>query len=113
MGQVICDKLLDVLPKPPNAVVFELPASWGGAAAVSTRSGAVVKLAVMSGLICGNLHYKYKCDLIPVPVNTWKGQLPKEICNRRVEAIMNFKPGKTTHELDAIGIGLWTLGAFK
>jgi hypothetical protein len=53
----------------------------------------------------------------------WKGQLPKDVCHRRVRALLTDEerailtrdcrgmPASKRHNvLDAVGIGLWALG---
>lgn len=91
----------------------EFPAFFDSAMghAVAKR-GDLLKLTYLVGLIAG------RCAPTPtvlIPVGIWKGQLPKEVIKRRAErALQGNKPrsvrGKTEHEWDAIGIGLFTLG---
>ena len=96
---------------PPCYQVLEWPefrsSSMGLAAASS-----VLKLAYMCGMHGGvaNPHVKH----VLAPVRDWKGQLPKEIVNKRiVRAIGRTAEDGTkfgSHAWDAVGIGLWWLG---
>ena len=86
---------------------IELPAlhsSEGGA--VTARSGALVKLAFMVGMVYSMFQ---KSHLIPVA--DWKGSLPKEVVASRVRKQF---PGKAivNHSVDAVGIGLYVTGRF-
>lgn len=55
----------------------------------------------------------------PLP-KQWKGQLPKDVCNRRIEAkltpleaVVIEREGALTHNIiDAVGLGLWALKRF-
>ena len=73
------------------------------------RKGDLVKLAWFTGLLCGRLK-----NTIIVPVNEWKGQLPKAIVNTRILKLLGKNACKNlkSHDWDATGIGLWALGRF-
>lgn len=97
-----------------HEVVIEQPQFFeGGKGIVAARDGDLVILSIMVGAIMGRL-----CDGSTighlVPVNVWKGQLKKEECERRIRArLQGWSPKTTTsHEIDAVGIGLWAKGHF-
>ncbi len=108
---------------------MELPAFMEGGSGVgmaAARKGDLVKLVALFGSIAGRCFQTTRspycfnaltAKLNPVGVAEWKGQLPKDVCNERVLKRMKKFPGwkpttKTTHELDAVGIGLWAKGFF-
>lgn len=73
------------------------------------NSGALVKLAWFVGLCCGAL---LPCRIHLVTVGEWKGQLPKKVVIQRILRIMP-KCKATSHDWDAIGIGLYLKGDLK
>ncbi len=85
-------------------IYIEYPSVFGGG--VAAQSGAVVKLAVMVGYIAGKCKVSY---IEFVPVNKWKGQMPKDVVEKRVKRLL---PGckATSHAVDAIGIALYLQG---
>lgn len=75
------------------------------------RRGDLVKLVMVVGSIVGIL--STGCyEIILIPVNRWKGQLPKDVVNKRVERFYgsNNCKGFKTHAWDAVGIGLYYKG---
>ncbi|GAH42403.1 unnamed protein product [marine sediment metagenome] len=80
---------------------------------------AYTKLCVSIGVIMDALDGLWPfAKWILVPVNEWKGQLPKPVVVRRVRQVLGKledEQGKTiaTHAIDATGIGLWVKGAFE
>ena len=76
--------------------------------------GDLVKLSIFVGMLC----YRARLLVGPenvffVPVNQWKGQLSKELVELRIKkfyASRNFHAKFTSHEWDAVGIGLHVLG---
>ena len=99
-------------------LAVEHPQYFQGAGATNA-SGALVSLAMAAGaaLSASALHPCCRPLLVPL---SWKGNLPKEICcariverMRRDPACRNWEPRtKTTHEIDAVGIGLYLQGRF-
>ena len=70
------------------------------------RSGSLVKLTLLVGRIQQVLS---AIEVYPVTVQEWKGQLPKAVVIERIKKIIpNCKA--TTHDWDAIGIGLYKSG---
>jgi hypothetical protein len=91
-------------PTPPQALI-RLAEVVGQYQEMARRAGAEVKL---------------------VKPRQWKGQLPKDICNKRVveqltceeralayPSLTAIARGKRHNVIDAIGIGLWELGRFR
>jgi len=84
----------------------------------AAKSGSLVKLSAMFGAVymsCHNIAAKVK----PVRIVDWKGQLPKNVTERRIRKRL----GNLEHEggigvsvpsdcWDAVGIGLWAKGHF-
>ncbi len=84
----------------------EQPALMGGAKGdVTARSGGLVKLTLLVGMIMNEL------DAKGVEVRDWKGQLPKEVVEKRVRELLPKCKAKS-HAIDAVGIGLYILGRF-
>ena len=89
-----------------NEGAIEFPAffqSAGGATVAA--SGALVKLTMLVGIICGTVDFKP----ILVEVRDWKGQLPKDVIIKRIKRILPNCKAKS-HDWDAIGIGLHLKG---
>jgi hypothetical protein len=102
-------------------VYIELPKFFesAGAGMSAARDGDLVRLSVLTGMIFGACSSQMLVSsIVPVAITDWKGQLPKEMCNDRVVKKLRtvypkWKPStNTTHELDAIGIGLFVKGWF-
>jgi hypothetical protein len=89
----------------------------GGKGLPAARDGDLVSLSMLTGMILGYLYANVGCIPCPIPVHTWKGSLPKSVCNNRVLLKMKalgWKPvTNTTHELDAVGLGLFAKGQFQ
>lgn len=87
-------------------VHVELPKQFGGVRGMATSGkGSLTKLTLLVGAIMFNFQAK------PVPVNDWKGQLPKEVVEKRVKDILPKCKAKS-HAIDAVGIGLYIQGRF-
>ena len=88
---------------------YELPfIALDGVAGISAKKQDVIKLTMLAGAITTLFQESY-----PVPVIRWKGNMPKKLSMDRVKAWMS-KNGysfatKTSHENDAIGIGLYVI----
>ena len=72
------------------------------------NSGALVKLAWFVGLVCGSLPFAPRL----ITVGSWKGQLPKKVVISRIKRILPDVKA-TSHDWDAIGIGLFLKGDLK
>jgi len=87
----------------------------GGKGLAAARDGDLVTLAHLVGCIHGKLVPFATCTFAPVLINDWKGSLPKDICESRIKSLLpKWKPTTTTtHEIDAVGIGLYCKGLFE
>jgi len=90
-------------------VLIELPAVFVGShkGRAASNSGAVGKILACVFQLKGVLSREFpswEIDLIPV--RTWKGNLPKERTEYRIQKYWGVK-GKTNDESDAIGIADW------
>lgn len=93
----------------------------GGKGLVAARDGDLVVLSMLTGALCGSL---WRCEngrdvaasygTHLVPVNVWKGNMSKEMTEERVRKKLPAycRTTKTTHESDAIGLGLYAKGLF-
>lgn len=79
---------------------------------VSADSGATVKLSQTIGRIHQILVSNgIKVELVSVA--SWKGSIPKPVCEKRIRRKLPRLDRKTSnHAMDAIGIGLYKLGKF-
>lgn len=95
-------------------VFCEFPAFFqGGKGQVTAKSGSLVKLA----WFCGFLETLFVTEFTPfeqVRVIDWKGQLPKDVVERRICKILKRGITKNlkSHMWDAVGIGLYKHGRF-
>src|SRR3990167_3684661 len=100
------------LPSDPQTVVIEFPIFYAssslGHAVAST--GGLLKLCAVTGAIASIYDYK---AVHAVPVNIWKGQLPKRVVMERIIRIIGqakCNELKLQKDMwDAVGIGLWAL----
>lgn len=95
-------------------VFIEYPKVFGGATnyAIAMR-GDIVKLAWLVGYLCGAMRTSKKTRYTLLPVNTWKGQLPKNVVENRVRKVYpvsNDKMKIEGHAIDAVGMGLYLQG---
>lgn len=96
-----------------GVLVVETPELWAGhsISEAASRSGSLIKLTYLSGLIAGIVRPQY---IIPVLPRQWKGQLPKDLVIKRVrEAWPTLHAGDDPpdHEADALGMALAAMGA--
>lgn len=75
------------------------------------RKGDLVELVLFVGFMDAVVILSGK-ESILVEVPTWKGQLPKDVVNRRIARYWPDVKAKS-HDWDAIGIGLWAVGAIN
>lgn len=96
---------------------IEYPRKFGGAGGnMVANRGDLVKLSTFVGFLAGSLS---SVGITPeyVDVLTWKGQLPKDVVNRRITKLLSKKElsllsPKRSHDWDACGIGLFMQGVF-
>jgi len=96
----------------PDSTYIEEPSVWMTPKGLASAGrGDVGKLIEIVGML-SVMTYIY-CEQWPikVPVVKWKGQLPKNIVDRRIKRIL----GKTynEHVSDAVGMGLFLQGYFQ
>lgn len=94
----------------PTHMVVEYPAyfqSPGGQ--LTASSGDLVKLAVLTGMLL-EVGRVAGCTCVLVEVRQWKGQLPKDVTQKRLERVVGEHPEWSHHIYDAVGIGLYHLG---
>lgn len=99
----------------PTIIYFELPVLMNSAVgAVASQRGDLVKLSIAAGALIGAGFGQVR-KFESVGISAWKGQLKKsESTHRILERLPRgyfapyYKP--TSHEIDAIGIGLHVKG---
>lgn len=85
-----------------------------GVGLTAAGRGDLVKLTMLAGMLVSRVFInRATSPWFPVPVSEWKGQLKKEVCFERIKSLIKIDiRTKTTHELDAIGLGLYCKGFF-
>lgn len=81
----------------------------------AARSESMEKLVTAYGAILYALSFCAD-KIITIPVNTWKGQLPKKVVENRILSLLpEIKgfPNFSSHAIDAVGIGLYAKGFLK
>lgn len=94
--------------------LIELPQLMdSGVGQIAARSGDLVKLTVITGMILGIASVHNAGRIEGVTPTKWKGNIDKDETAFRVRrALPNWKPKtNTSHEMDAVGLGLWAKGA--
>lgn len=99
------------------ALVYEMPFidfTSSERSMISASKQDVVKLCLGAGMIAGAfLSWAPNAHLYPIPVQEWKGQVPKSVHQKRLQKrfrLLGLKPQtNTTHEADAIGLGIYAL----
>lgn len=78
----------------------------------AARGGDLVTLSVLVGMIASRVADGRSTLYCPVEIPTWKGGMNKDITKTRVlDLLPDYSPStSTTHEIDAIGIGLHVKG---
>lgn len=92
----------------PHIVLIEEPQLFLSTAKgrAASNSGAVLKLVAMAYCMAGALGALFTEKVIMVPVRKWKGNVPKEITQKRVAKYWHCKSGDD-NITDAVGIGDW------
>jgi len=75
----------------------------------AAESGSISKLAFFTGRLHEFFNSNFSSKVFPVDVIKWKGSLPKGVVHSRVEQVFGEKLTLSSHEIDAIGIGLFIL----
>lgn len=97
------------------AVALEWPRYFESASGeMVAKRGDLCKLAYCAGAYGRVAVGSFGCKLCLVPVNEWKGQLPKPIVEWRIVECLGPKNiaalGIKSHAWDAVGIGLYLRG---
>ncbi len=78
----------------------------------SAQRGDVFKLMCFVGVLAAQC-WRYNTEFIPLPVNDWKGVLPKGVVAQRVAARLKCSArAYPNHVMDAVGMGLYLKGEF-
>ncbi len=100
-----------------NALVMEAPEAWltDSTGLASVQRGDVFKLMYLIGGLADIARRRgIRVPIILAP-REWKGQLPKAVTEKRVRKAFSqseWAPQtKTSHEMDAVGMGLAAQGA--
>lgn len=104
--------LRGVVPLNLSHTYIEYPAYFGTASGdMVARRGDLVKLSYCVGFIAGSM----PGTVTLIPVNKWKGQLPKDIVARRIQKILGANACREfkSHVWDAVGVGLYAKGCFR
>ncbi len=106
----------------PNEVIIERPQIYRDKKQKGKDPNDLLLLAVQEGIIRAVIFELNGLIIISVEIvlpRTWKGQVPKEIHNKRIlkkltltetTRLPKLSKTKAHNMIDAIGIGLWKLG---
>lgn len=95
-----------------NEVCIEYPAYFDTTSGnMIAKRGDLTKLTFLVGVLTKTVQ-SLKIKVTLVPVNTWKGQLPKEVVKRRILKKLGENQCRNlkSHDWDAVGLGLYGLG---
>lgn len=111
----LCDKLWTAIPSRRfRSIVIELPQHMASAAGIAAQAGAVYKLAFLVGAMSLFFTISTYGTVYVVNPADWKGQLPKNIVQQRIQARLGMRVCQRlnirSHAWDAVGIGLWAVG---
>lgn len=95
-----------------TTVVIEFPEYQASAdRAMGWKTGSLQRLTMFIGVLIGVMPRTWR--VILVSPSGWKGQLPKDVVQRRMTAVYGANKmkelGVTSHAWDALGIGHWAL----
>lgn len=97
-------------------VVVEEMQIMGGTGGFATARTSLMGLAGTVGMWASWAYqHGYKFHLAPIP--KWKGQMKKQTVAKRIRKILSksevdILSKNTSHDWDAVGIGLWFQGSF-
>lgn len=114
----VCVSLLRVVPlvhrHRATHIFIEMPQMMTNVKGIAAQGGSIYKLTFLVGYIARAL---CECTVHTVTVAEWKGQLPKDVVQRRIERELGIERcrelGIKTHAYDAVGIGLWATGMWR
>lgn len=93
-------------------VVIEQPQLWGSyQSTASLHSGALLGLHILTGALYWWATTQFK-EAWLIPVTEWKGQLPKSVTQKRMEAKYNVK-FNTNDESDACGLANYYISTLE
>lgn len=100
----------------PGEVFIEQPEAWLNTklGLMAARNGDLVKLAMITGaLYWATVGFGADCNTV-LP-SQWKGRKSKDDVHSVILRLIPTlqKPKRTTHELDAVGLGLYAKGYIK
>jgi len=95
-----------------TTVVIEFPEYQASAdRAMGWKTGSLQRLTMFIGVLIGMMPPPWR--VILVTPSGWKGQLPKDVVQRRMTAVYGAdtvkRLGVVTHAWDAMGIGHWAM----
>lgn len=95
---------------------IEMPQMMTNVKGIAAQGGAVYKLTFLVGYLAAMV-WPYARHVEEVPIHAWKGQLPKDVVQRRIIKTLGVDTCQElnirTHAWDAVGIGLWATGVWK
>lgn len=100
----ICSKLYLVMGYADH-IFIEWP-SFQTVAAQNT--GSIIKLAYFIGKLTSRCEILENIPYTLIPVSQWKGQLPKEVTQKRAEKFFKRK-GFHSHAADAVALGAYLI----
>lgn len=94
--------------KTDTHVTLEMPQHMVNIKGIAAQAGSVYKLTFLVGYLAKAV---YPCIVHVVTPGEWKGQLPKDVVQRRIIKHLGMrtcvKLNIRSHAWDAVGIGLW------
>lgn len=97
--------------RPDTYVFLEMPQHMANVKGIAAQAGSVYKLTFLVGYLAARF---CKCQVVVVTPGEWKGQLPKDVVQRRVTRILGWDTVEDlniqSHAWDAVGLGLWAMG---
>lgn len=115
----ISDQVTDIVHtgRPGGAEFYiEMPQKMTNVRGIAAQGGAVYKLTFLVGHLAASVR-PYARHVEEVPIHAWKGQLPKDVVQRRIIRTLGVNTctrlNIRTHAWDAVGIGLWATGVWK
>lgn len=115
-SNIMSSNLGEILKMQPliQQVYIEYPLLMQTASGMASAiRGDVFKLMFLVGCFAQQV-WNYNHEFVPLPVNDWKGQLPKEVVAKRVCQILRCESDRYgDHVMDAVGMGLYLKGVFN
>jgi len=112
-------------PFSADIIVIERPQVYPHGGKKQADPNDLISVALFGGRLLQSVARK-ETTIIAIHPRQWKGQVPKEIHNRRVlkqlssseriayaHGTKGIAPSKVHNVIDAIGIGLWRLGRVR